>query len=220
MVTTSGCGADVVVGVAAAAATGKADDVGADSVDTVDGEPGTDEAADGLGADTRLRTGVEVDDVEAAKGFELRMGGGAVLVVVEPVASSLWDTRRVPVPVVDRGFPDELVDPAGGSPPVGDGEPVGVVEPDPVVLAPPAAGVVPGGSDAGEPDETTPPPAPAEPPDGAVPVGDPVFGESVCVVVSVAESPEPVVSAEATGCVEAIATPTPRATARAPTRPT
>ena len=127
----------------------------------------------------------------------------------------------VDVPAVDRGFPGELVDPAGGSPPVDDGEPVGVVEPDPVGLAPPAPEVVPGGSVAvGEPDETTPPPAPAEPPDGDVPVDDPVFGDSVCVVVSDAESPEPVVSAEATGCVEAIATPTPRATASAPTRPT
>ena len=82
VVTTSGCGADAAVGVATAAATGKADDVFNTVVD--DDEPCTDEAADGLGADTRLRTGVE-----AAKGFELRMGGGAVLVVVEPVASSL-----------------------------------------------------------------------------------------------------------------------------------
>jgi len=117
------------------------------------------------------------------------------------------------------GFPAELVDPAGGSPPVADGEPVVVVEPDPVVSPP--VPEVPGGSDAvGEPPETSPPPAPAEPPDGDVPADDPVFGESVCVVVPDAESPEPVVSAEAIGSVEAIAAPTPRATASAPTRPT
>ncbi|HTI75655.1 MAG TPA: hypothetical protein VL634_11715 [Mycobacterium sp.] len=90
-----------------------------------------------------------------------------------------------------------------------------------MVSAPPAPELVPGGSDAvGEPPETSPLPAPVAPPDGDVPGEDPVFDDSVCVVVPDPESPEPVESAEATGCVEAIAAPTPRATANAPTRPT
>jgi len=225
-VTTFGDGAAVVVGVATIAAVGKAAKVGEDTVaaaGTVDDEP--DGAADRLGAATSLRIGVEADDVGAAEDSEVGVDERAVLVVVEPVASPLRETRRPPVPFVDvpaldLGFPAELVDPAGGSPPVDDGEPVVVVEPDPVVSAPPVP-EVPGGSDAvGEPPETSPPPAPAEPPDGDVPADDPVFGESVCVVVPDAESPEPVVSAEAIGSVEAIAAPTPRATASAPTRPT
>jgi hypothetical protein len=114
--------------------------------------------------------------------------------------------------VVDLGFPDEPVDPVGGSPPVDDGDPVvDSLEPE----------AFPGGSDAvGEPPETSAPLAVAVPPDGDVPVEVPVFGESVCVVVPDVESPEPVVSATAAVGVEAIAAPTPSATARAPTRPT
>jgi hypothetical protein len=141
------------------------------------------------------------------------------VVVVEPVASSVWDARWAPapfvdVPAVDFELPDELEERGGCFPPVDDGETVVVVEPDPVVLAPPPPDVVPGGSDAvDEPPETS------APPDGDVPAVDPVFGDSVCVVPDV-ESPDPVASATATGCVEAIAAPTPRATASAPTRPT
>jgi hypothetical protein len=134
--------------------------------------------------------------------------------VTEPGVSPLCGARRAPpvdVPVVDLGFPDELVEPVGGSPPVDDGDPVvDSLEPE----------AFPGGSDAvGEPPETSAPPAEAVPPDGDVFVEDPVFGESVCVVPDV-ESPEPVVSATATVGVEAIAAPTPSATANAPTRPT
>jgi hypothetical protein len=85
-----------------------------------------------------------------------------------------------------------------------------VVEPDPVVLDPPVPELVSGGSEGvDEPPETSPPPD----------VDDPVSEESVCVAGPDAESPEPVVSAVATGCAEAIAAPTPRATASAPTRP-
>ncbi|WP_210083078.1 hypothetical protein [Mycobacterium sp. OAE908] len=214
--TTFGEGAAVVVGVATAAA-GKSAKVGDDSVAAVgadDDEP--DGAADRLGAATSLRAGVEADDVGAGEDSEVGVDGRAVL-VVEPVAAPLRGTRRPPVPFVDvppvdLGFPAELVDPPG--------DPVVVVEPDPVVSAPPVP-EGPGGSDAvGEPPETSPLPAPAAPPDGDVPADDPVSGESVCVVVPDAESPDPVVSAEAIGSVEAIAAPTPRATASAPTRPT
>jgi hypothetical protein len=113
-------------------------------------------------------------------------------------------------------------------PPDDDGAAVAGVEPETVVFAPPDAETVPGKPDAsGEPPGVGVLPAAAEPPDGDVAVDDPA-----CVVVSEVESVDPVeslepaeslepgVSARATSGVEAIAAPTPSATASAPTRPT
>jgi hypothetical protein len=78
-----------VTTVVAAAAAGNAEKAGAESVAVVDtgDEPCTDEAT-GVGADAALRSAVDAE-VEAAAGFELRVGGRGVLVVVEPGASPL-----------------------------------------------------------------------------------------------------------------------------------
>jgi hypothetical protein len=109
----------------------------------------------------------------------------------------------------------EPAEPGCGSSPGEGGETVAGVEPETVVFAPPDAETV-----LGEPDPVGEPPAGAEPPDADGAVDGSVFDELVCVVVSEAESLEPVVSARAISGVEAIAAPTPRATASAPTRPT
>ena len=129
-----------------------------------------------------------------------------------------------PVGVLVPELDDAPPDPFGGVPVVP------VAEPDTAVLAPPEADTPLGGVEPEGPD----PPGVEEPPD--VPVGEPELDDTECAGDDVPagdpaddedeldeleplELAEPVGSAKATIGTDAIAAPTPRAIASAPTRP-